>query len=124
MRDPELVDLLGDWRVWLIVIFLSVVTLVFSVAKYRLGRDGMHALKEHYPQVSDERWQRIYGYFDRWGAPIIGLSFIPLLTWIIPPAAGAYGIRLRTFVVWAFIAKIVRYWLLIILLFTIYLLLS
>jgi membrane protein YqaA with SNARE-associated domain len=121
MFQPDLIDLVLDWRAWLIVLFLAVATLVFSVAKYRLGQSGMRALKEHYPQVSDERWQRVYGYFDRWGATFVALSFIPILTWIIPPAAGAYGIRFRSFLFWALIAKIVRYWLLILLLAVIYL---
>jgi membrane protein YqaA with SNARE-associated domain len=102
-----------DWRAWSVVIFLALVTLIFSAGKYRLGRDGFEALKEHYPQVSDERWNRVNTYFRRWGAPVIFFSFLPLLTWIIPPAAGAYGIRFRTFVIWAFIAKVVRYWILI-----------
>ena len=44
---------------------------------------------------------------------VVFFSFLPLLAWIIPPAAGAYGISLGPFLVWAFIAKMVRYWILI-----------
>jgi membrane protein YqaA with SNARE-associated domain len=103
-----------------VVLFLATVTLILSVAKYRLGQSGMDALTERYPKVSRERWQRLFRYFDRWGAPFVGLSFVPLMTWIIPPGAGAYGIRFRPFLFWAFIAKVVRYWLLVLLLFIIY----
>jgi membrane protein YqaA with SNARE-associated domain len=124
MRRLDVVDLLLDWRVWAVVIFLTVLTLVFSVAKYRLGKSGFETLKEHYPQVNDERWDRLNGYFDRWGAPVVFFSFVPFLAWIIPPAAGAYGIRFRAFLFWAFLAKMVRYWLLILIGFAIYELLS
>lgn len=114
MSDSFLIDTFLDLRLWALVIFLTAITVVTSVAKYRLGRNGLETLKEHYPQVSDERWRTIDNYFQRWGAPVVLFSFLPLLAWIIPPAAGAYGIRFRTFLVWAFLAKMVRYWILII----------
>ena len=117
MPNLFLFDMLGDWRLWLVVIFLTTITLVTSVAKYRLGRNGLDDLKEHYPQVSDERWMMVESYFDRWGALVVLFSFLPLLAWIIPPAAGAYGIRFRSFLVWAFIAKMVRYWILLFIVF-------
>ncbi|MGB3715577.1 MAG: VTT domain-containing protein [Candidatus Promineifilaceae bacterium] len=101
----------------MVVIFLTTITLVTSVAKYRLGRNGLETLKEHYPQVSDERWRMVESYFERWGALVVLFSFLPLLAWIIPPAAGAYGIRFRSFLVWAFIAKMLRYWILILIVF-------
>lgn len=119
-----ILDLFLDWRVWAVVIFLTVLTLVSSVAKYKLGQGGIDTLKEHFPQVSDERWERVGSYFERWGAPVVFFSFIPVMAWIIPPGAGAYGIKFRPFLVWAFLAKMVRYWLLIIIVIVIYELLS
>ena len=115
-----ILDLFMDWRIWAVVIILTVLTLIFSVTKYRLGKSGFDTLKEHYPQVSDERWARVDNYFQRWGAFVVFFSFLPLLAWIIPPAAGAYGIRFAPFLIWAFIAKMVRYWLLIIIGFVLY----
>jgi membrane protein YqaA with SNARE-associated domain len=117
MPDLYIFDMLSDWRLWLVVIFLTTATLVTSVAKYRLGKNGLESLKEHYPQVSDERWDRVGNYFQRWGSVIVLFSFLPLLAWIIPPAAGAYGIKFRPFLVWAFLAKMVRYWILILIVF-------
>ena len=106
--STPILDLFLDWRVWTLVIFLSILTLISSAAKYRLGEKGIDNLKEHFPQVSDERWQRVGSYFDRWGAPIVFFSFVPVMAWIIPPAAGAYGIRYRPFLLWAFLAKIIN----------------
>jgi membrane protein YqaA with SNARE-associated domain len=115
-----ILDLFLDWRIWAAVILLASLTVFFSVAKYRVGRDGIATVKEHFPQVTDERWERVGSYFERYGSPVVFLSFLPFLTWIIPPAAGAYGIRFRPFLFWAFIAKMVRYWLLIIILVVFY----
>ena len=49
---------------------------------------------------------------------------IPVLTKIIHLAAGAYGIKFRPFLIWAFLAKVVRYWLLIIIVVGVYELIS
>ena len=116
-NSTPILDLFLDWRTWTLVIFLSVLTLISSTAKYRLGQKGIDNLKERFPQVSDERWERVGSYFERWGAPVVFFSFIPVMAWIIPPAAGAYGISFHPFLVWAFLAKIVRYWLLILFVF-------
>jgi membrane protein YqaA with SNARE-associated domain len=119
-----IIDLFTEWQLWAVVISLTVLALVSSTAKYRLDKSGFESLKEHYPQVSDDRWDRVNGYFDRWGAPVVLFSFVPLLAWIIPPDVGAYGIRFRMFLLWASLAKMVRYWLLILIVFAIYRLLS
>lgn len=108
-----MLDLFLNWRLWGLDLILAAITVSASVAKYEIGKGGFKALKEHYPQVTDERWDQVNGYFDRWGAPLVLISFIPVLTWIIPPAAGAFGIRFRNFLIFAFLAKVIRYWILI-----------
>lgn len=101
-----------EWRLWALVIVLAGITVTASVAKYRLGQSGFESLKEHYPQVDDERWETIHRHFTRWGAPLVLISFLPVLTWIILPAAGAFDIRFRSFLIFAFLAKMIRYWIL------------
>ena len=120
MLDRFLINLFLDWRIWAAVILLTGLTVVTSVAKYRLGRDGLDTVKERFPQVSEERWERVGNYFERYGSPVVLLAFLPLLAWIIPPAAGAYGVGFRPFLFWAFIAKMVRYWILIIIVIGLY----
>lgn len=105
-------DLIFDWRPWLAILVLATLTLLSSVAKYRLGEAGLPTLRSHFPQVSDERWDLVGGYFERWGSPVVLLSFLPMAAWIIPPAAGAYGVGFRAFLFWAFLAKVLRYTLL------------
>ena len=107
----------SDFRMWAVVLVLAAITLATSAAKYRLGQRGLDSLKEHYPKVSDDRWITVESYFDKWGATFVFFSFLPLLGWIIPPAAGAFGVRFRPFLIWAFIAKIVRYWILFLIVF-------
>ena len=70
-----ILDLFLDWRIWILVLVLAVLTVSFSVAKYRVGRDGIATVKERFPQVTDERWERVGSYFERYGSPVVLLSF-------------------------------------------------
>lgn len=107
-----MINIFTDWRAWVTIITLTLVTLVVSVAKYQAGKQGLDIVKEKFPQVPEERWNQMGDYFERWGSPIVFLSFLPVLALIIPAAAGAYGISFRSYIFWAFLAKITRYWIL------------
>jgi hypothetical protein len=72
-----------------IVLVLTLLTLISSVAKYRLGKSGLPTVKERFPRVSDERWERLDRYFLRWGAAFVFFSFLPILALVVPAAAGA-----------------------------------
>lgn len=110
-------ELLLDWRAWAVVLFLSGITLISSTAKYQIGEKGLPIVQKKFPQVSPERWERIGSYVQRWGSSPVILSFLPILGTLIPPAAGAYGVPFRIFLFWAFLAKLLRYWLLLLFVF-------
>ena len=107
-------DTFTDWRAWSIILVLSLLTLISATAKYRIGKGGLPVVKERFPQVDDAKWDRVGGYFDRFGSVVVLLSLVPVLAWVIPPAAGAYGVRFVPFLFFAFIAKLIRYWILFI----------
>lgn len=77
----------------------------------------MPALREKYPNVSEERWQQLEKLFERWKALILLLTAIPGLGTIIPPAAAANGIRLPFFILMVFLAKLIRNWIIVLLTF-------
>lgn len=101
----------------MIVILLALVTQIMSLAKYKIGQAGFEALIDHYPQVPKERWHKLDGYFQRFGSPLVFLSFLPILAIIIPPAAGAFGVKLAPFLIFSFLGKVVRYWIILIIAF-------
>ena len=110
-------DLFTDWRAWLIIILLALLTQVMSLAKYKAGQAGLEAVIERYPQIPGERLEKLGEYFQRWGSPIVFFSFLPVLALIIPPAAGAYGVKLAPFLIFSFLGKVVRYWILLLIVF-------
>ena len=103
-------DLFTSPLAWAVVLLLAGIGTAGSLPTYYLGRKGMPAIQERFPKVPEERWQRLKGWFDRFGGLILFLAVLPGLGTIIPPAAGANGIRFPFFIVMIFLAKLIRFW--------------
>ncbi len=110
-------DLLMDPRAWLVVLGLSVVGIAISLGTYGAGRGGKSAVRERFSQISDERWDQVQGWYDRWGSGILVMSSIPGLATVLTVGAGMFGIRLIPFLLWVSLSKVARNWLLALLLY-------
>jgi membrane protein YqaA with SNARE-associated domain len=110
-------DLLTNPLVWILVLVLAGIGLAGSLPTYYLGRQGMPYIRERFPKIKEERWEQIGAWFQRWGTPIVLLTVLPGFGTVIPPAAGAHGIRLGFFILLVAIAKIVRFWFIILFFF-------
>ena len=106
MAEPLL-----DWRAWAFIVFLSAISLIGSVAKYKLGQAGMPKVKEKLSHISPEKWEQVEGWFQRFGASTLLLASLPGFGTLLPPMAGAFGTKTLTFILVMFIGKFVRNWL-------------
>lgn len=102
---------------WALVLLLTILGIAGSLPTYYLGREGMPAIREKFPQVSEERWQQVAGWFERYGAPILLLAILPGFGTIIPPVAGANGIKPLFFVLMLGLAKLIRFWIIVLVVF-------
>ena len=68
--------LLGDIRIWLILIVLTAVETGFGVAKYELGKEGKNEVEKHFPEMNQKRWQQAEQWFKRWGDPVLLLTAV------------------------------------------------
>jgi len=100
--------ILPDLRFWSLIMAFSALSLIGSVAKYKLGQNGLPVAQQKFPQVGQEQWDRARTYFDRWGAPVLLLVGIPGLGLTLTTMAGAYGINFNQFLIWAFLGKLLR----------------
>lgn len=100
--------ILPDLRFWSLVIVFSALSLIGSVAKYKLGQKGLPVVQEKFPQVEQDQWDRAGTYIDRWGAPMLLLVGIPGLGLTLTTMAGAYGVNFNQFLIWAFLGKFLR----------------
>jgi membrane protein YqaA with SNARE-associated domain len=104
---------LVDLKLWLLVLLVSGAGTAASLIPYYVGQRGTEAVFAHYPRLEGRPWQRLESAFGRWGALTLVLSGIPGLGAALLVAAGAFGIRRHTFLGWAFLGKVLRYWVVI-----------
>jgi membrane protein YqaA with SNARE-associated domain len=107
-------DLLFEPLVWLLVVLLSVLGVFGNLALYGVGKRGYDAVRERFPRVKPERWERVAKLFDDHGALALLLSGVPVMGSLLTTAAGAFGVRVPVFVLFVFIAKFVRNWLIVV----------
>lgn len=110
-------DLFVSPLAWAIVLVFTIIGVASSLPTYYLGRQGMPAIREKFPDVPEERWQQLENLFERWGALILLLTVLPGFGTIIPPAAGANGIKPPFFILMVGLAKLIRFWILALLVF-------
>ena len=103
-------ELLLEPIAWLIVLLLSILGVVGNQALYRIGKGGADAIRERFPRIKTEQWQRVKSLFDEHGSLALLLSGVPVLGSLLTTAAGAVDVRLFSFVACVFIAKFVRNW--------------
>ncbi len=108
-----LASMLLDPILWMLVVVISAVGAAGNLALYYLGRGGTEAVFERFPQLEGERWERIGTYYERYGARVLILSAIPGLGTVLTTGAGAFNIKRNIFLVWIFLAKLMRNWLII-----------
>jgi membrane protein YqaA with SNARE-associated domain len=97
-------------RLWILVLCVSVLGTAGSLIPYYVGQRGTKAVFEHYPRLEGRPWGRLEAAFQRWGAFTLILSGIPGLGAALLVVAGAFGVARGVFLLWAFLGKVLRYW--------------
>jgi membrane protein YqaA with SNARE-associated domain len=97
-------------RLWILVLLVSIWGTAGSLIPYYVGQRGTKVVFEHYPRLGGRPWQRLEAAFQRWGAFTLILSGIPGLGAALLVAAGAFGVARGVFLLWAFLGKVLRYW--------------
>jgi len=115
-EGSPLARMLVDLGPWLLVIIASVLGALGNLALYYLGRSGTEAVFARFPQLEGKRWERIGAYYRRYGARVLIFSAIPGLGTVLTTGAGAFNIERNIFLIWVFVAKLVRNWLIMFLL--------
>ncbi len=102
-----------DLRLWLLVLLVSAIATVTALAYYYLGRQGTEAVLSHFPSLEQERWERVQVSYKKHGSSLLFFSFIPVLGMLLEAAAGAVGLGLSVYVLWVFLGRVLRNWLLV-----------
>ncbi len=108
-------DSLLDLRLWLLVVVASAFGTAVTLAYYKVGSKGTEAVLLRFPQIGSERWERTQTLYERHGSALLFVSFVPVVGMVLETAAGAVGVRMLSFIVWVFLGRMTRNWLLVLL---------
>lgn len=111
--------ILEPWA-WLLVILLSLLGVVGNLTLYKLGKEGKEAVASRFPRIDLARFRRAGELFETRGSWILLLSSVPGLGLLLSTAAGAFGVKTHEFLLWVMVSKIVRNWLLLIIVANLY----
>ncbi len=117
-------ELLLKPSAWLVVVLVSLLGTVGNLALYNIGKQGVEAVVSRFPQIDPERWKRVERLYEEHGSLVLLLSGVPVLGSLITTAAGAFGVELPAFLFLVIIAKMIRNWLLVVIPYEVYLLLT
>ena len=107
--------LLLDPTAWLIVVAVSVLGSIGNLALYQVGKQGVDAIRKRFPRTKPEQWQRVKQWYDHCGGWVLLLSGVPVLGSLLTTAAGALGVPRPAFLLLVTIGRMMRNWLLAIL---------
>ena len=104
-------DLLLEPVAWLLVVVVSLIGALTDLVFFKLGQEGVEAVRSRVPRITPEQWHRATELFEKRGSWILLLSGVPGLNVVLVTAAGALGVRVVEFILWATIGKGLRNWL-------------
>ena len=117
---PNTAQVIVEPWAWLLVILFSLLGVVGNLTLYKLGKEGQEAVASRFPRINPARFDRAGELFEKRGSWILLLSWLPGLGLVLSTAAGAFGVKLHEFVLWVMVAKMVRNWLLLIIVANLY----
>ena len=100
---------------WLVILLISILGTVAALSFYYLGKRGTEAVLARFPQLKEERWEKVQALYQEHGTGLLLLSSIPMIGGLLIAAAGAFGIGVFTFFLWVLVSRIARNWLIVLL---------
>lgn len=106
-------DYLGNPQLWALIIFLSLVGSLARLPNYYGGLRGKELIETLYPRIKPETWERVLDWYRRLGALPLLVASIPFVGTILTIGAGMAGISRSYFLLFIFLSKVIRNWLLV-----------
>ncbi|MGB3715206.1 MAG: hypothetical protein WA996_12320 [Candidatus Promineifilaceae bacterium] len=110
-----MVDVLTNPQIWLLILVLSVLGAFTRLANYYLGQRGKDTIESIYPRIKPETWDRVLLSYKRLGNLPLLVASIPFIGSVLTIGAGMAGVGRNGFLVWVTISKIIRNWILVLL---------
>ena len=97
------------YNVWLILIVASTGNYFGSLTSYFVGKYGANYVLSRYFEPSPKRREQATQLYNRWGAPILFFSWVPLIGDALTMISGILHGNLWVFTFWVALGKFVRF---------------
>ena len=105
--EPAVILMIRNGHMWSVVVLVATLgNFAGACTTYFLGRGAAHALSGKDPAPAARRATAL---MNRYGAPALLLSWVPLLGDAIVAAAGMARVGVTAFAGWTFLGKAARY---------------
>ena len=108
-----ILDVLTNPVAWFVVLLMSGVGVLIHLGQYKIGERGEAAVMEIVGEASYDKLQKAKDLINRRGAPALLLTAIPGVASVLAFTAGLAKLQIASFVLFVFIAKIARNWLIL-----------
>jgi membrane protein YqaA with SNARE-associated domain len=110
-----MIDVLTDPQIWLLILLISVLGSLARLANFYAGQRGKEMIEAVYTQIKPETWENVLGSFRRMGPLPLLVASIPFIGTVLTIGAGMAGIGRNSFLLWVMISKVIRNWILVLL---------
>ncbi len=100
---------LAGYSPWEVLAVATVGNVGGALVNYALGRRAAALFGSVEAVAGSRGLHRAEGFYRRWGAPVLLLSWVPLIGDPLTLLAGAARVDLRAFCVWVTVGKASRY---------------
>ena len=110
----NLIANLTNPTLWIVVLVWTAIGVINKLIYYEAGERSGQAALEKIHGYTEERADRFYLHYDRWGSSLLLLASIPVFGSVISALAGMDGVGMFVFVALVVISNLIRNWLIII----------
>ena len=108
-----MIDVLADPQIWLVILIISTLGSLARLANFYAGQRGKDKIKEVYTQIKPETWENALAAYQRMGPLPLLVASIPFIGTVLTIGAGMAGIGRNSFILWVMISKVIRNWVLV-----------
>ncbi len=98
---------------WLVFTVATTGNTLGSITNYYVGKLGTNFVLSRYIKVDPEKRQKAEEMYQKWGAPVLFLAWIPIVGDPLTLIAGVFNLDLCVFIFWVALGKSFRYFVVI-----------
>ncbi|MDD5070718.1 MAG: DedA family protein [Candidatus Omnitrophica bacterium] len=99
----------SDFNVGVVFLVATIANTLGAITNYYVGKLGTHFVMSRYVKVDSDKRRKAERIYQKWGAPVLFLSWVPVVGDLLTVVAGGFKLKLSIFTFWVFLGKSFRY---------------